>query len=161
MDSRFQLGIKSWGSIQLENLIKWDVIEVEPMERGYPNRRYVITSIDKDGIYVDYKHTPVPKEIIIGAIRGYPSDDDLLQHNVSLVDLKIDYPDEERDFNPVFTYDMLEDFEDRETITCTASRDTITNEVRLHGWGYAWDKRWFIWDTLKFYSICKGVFYFI
>lgn len=59
---------------------------------------------------------------------------------------------------------MLEDYDGVETLLFhlepSPDREAM-DTARLYNTGYAWNKRWIIWDTLKFYSLNNTISYFI
>lgn len=169
MKTRNELGIKYAGRINRDEIKPGDVIEIEPEEGSEMNRRYVVNRILPDGmIEFDRRwyHRPIDDENIIGVIRWFPTDDELRRmiRDGWIWPLRIDYPDYEREERPVFTDEMLEDYDEVETLLFSMQtvpdREAMDN-IRLHNSGYAWNKRWIIWDTLKFYSLSNGISYFI
>lgn len=161
METRNELGIKRWWTISMEEIQEWDVVEIIPT-KDYPNRRYVVSDTYDWKLFIDSDWKPIPDDLeILWIIRWYPSDDDLLNHRVNLTDLKLDFPEEEWQMDPVFTWDMLMDYEFVDRLTFTVSREPDRWVVRLHNRGYAFRKEWIIWDSLKFYPIGKWVSYFI
>ncbi len=173
MKERFELGIKYGGSISRDDIRPGDVIEIIPEEQLEQNRRYVVSevvpwkiiSFDRWENIWDFDD---PR--ILGIIRWYPDDEELetMAHPDNRIwPLKIDYPDWERQESPVFTYEMLEDYEfiwEGWPLTFTlehAPDERAMDTLRLYNQGYAWNKRWIIWDSLKFYSFGKSISYFI
>lgn len=173
MKERFELGIKYGGSISRNDIRPGDVIEIVPEEQLEQNRRYVVSevvpwkfiSFDKWENIWDFNDSR-----ILGVIRWYPADEELeiMTHpDNGIWPLRIDYPDWERQESPVFTYEMLEDYEfiwEGWPLSFTlehAPDERAMDTLRLYNQGYAWNKRWIIWDSLKFYSFGKSISYFI
>lgn len=169
MKTRNELGIKYTGRIGRDEIKPGDIIEIEPEEGSEMNRRYIVNRITPEGmIEFDRRgyHWAIDDENIIGVIRWFPTNDELnrMARDGWIWPLRIDYPDYEREESPVFTYEMLEDYDGVETllfsIQAVPDREAMDN-LRLHNSGYAWNKRWIIWDTLKFYSLSNAISYFI
>lgn len=171
MKERFELGIKCGGSISRDDIRPGDVIEIIPDERLEQNRRYIVNevvpwqliSFDKREFTWDIND---PR--ILGVIRWYPTDEELetmTRPDNGIWPLRIDYPDWERQESPAFTDEMLEDYEcDIWPLTFTlgpALNERAMDTMRLHNEGWAWNKRWIIWDSLKFYSFGENISYFI
>lgn len=165
MKTRYELGIPMGWHITREEIQRWDVIEVVP-GLELKNRRYVVEGTDFGVIRIrlEYGITDLSlnDERIIWVIRWYPSDDEFTIGE-EIWPLRIDVPDDEWEVSPVFTDEMIEDYSGVETLLFTVHNDSINemDKIRLHNMGFSWNKRWIIWDTLKFYTFENVLSYFI
>lgn len=173
MKSRDELGIKYGGTISRYDIRRGDIIEITPNEWDRLNRRYVVDKVLTlsalwiDSLWVkfdDELHTrEITDERIIWVIRWFPSDDELRGMGW-LSPMRIDYPDYDWQESPVFTEEMREDYEGVNDLLLHVESSPRTRSVmddyRLYSAGYAFNKRWILWDTLKFYSF-NNLSYFI
>ena len=166
MKTRNELGIPCVGKIDIGSVQKWDVIEVDP--KIFINNRFIVDKIDSRwNIFMDNNNVilrPDDYWYAFWVIRGYPSDNDILQMSIEdLSQLELDYPNDEREAHPVFTNDMLDEFAELPTLDFSRVPGYWdTNEIFLENRWFHFNKRWIIWkDRLKFYAFSKGVSYFI
>lgn len=169
MKTRNELGIKYAGRIGRDEIKPGDVIEIEPEEGSEMNRRYIVNRITPEGV-IEFDrrgyHWSIDDENIIGVIRWFPTGEELrrMAGDGWIWPLRIDYPDYEREESPTFTDEMLEDYDGDETLLFSIQNnpdlDAMDN-IRLQNSGWAWNKRWIIWDMLKFYSLSNAISYFI
>lgn len=159
MKSRDKLGIKQWWIIPIEEIKKGDVVEIIPPSENL-NKRYIVSEIRGDRIMLDNNCLSIEKDKIVWVIRWYPSDSDLLAGVINLDNLLIDFPDNEWEITPVFTLDMLDEYEGVSRISVRID-DGPTSFVWLDHRGWCFRKEWIIWDDLKFYAIWQGKSYFI
>lgn len=154
-----ELWIKHWGRISIDEIIPWDVIELD-----YPtgNRRFIVKKVEENYIHIDAKDI-ISKDNpnIVWVIRGYPEDDEMIEL-VKENRFYIDVPDTTRDITPVFVSDMIRRFKpDIPYAFITLYSNSIFDKYCLHCNWYSFNKRWILWDSLKFYSIWEKVSYFI
>lgn len=155
-----ELWIKYWGRIPIDEIIPWDVIE---LDYQVWNRRYIVKKIEWDYIRIDdrdviSKNNPD----IVWVIRWYP-DDEEMKRLVLEKQFCVDVPDMARDSSPVFVSDMIERFKPDIPYRFNTIHASIValDELWLNCSWYTFDKRWILWDSLKFYAIWEKVSYFI
>ena len=155
-----ELWIKYWGRIDIDDIARWDVIELD-----YPtgNRRFIVDKVEKDYFHIDNR-VAISKTNpnIIWVIRGFPNDDEMrILVNERL--FYIDVPDKERSISPYFSNEMIERF--RPDIpykfNIVPAPSHVLEDYWLDSDWWFFEKRWILWDSLKFYAVWEKVSYFI
>ena len=157
-----ELWIKFWGHISIDDITRWDVIELD-----YPtgNRRFIVSKIENDYIHIDNRDViSKANPDIVWVIRGFPDDDEMKE---LIKDNKfcIDVPDTERKMAPYFADGMIKQFKPDtpykfNTVLAPTASNVLSGRWLSLEWFYL-EKRWILWDTLKFYAVWQKVSYFI